>query len=151
MGPELDGAARLDGAAGDALAREADLVRTRLARALGALNGKRREVLDAGGRLKHAVELTAVAGLALLVVGGGALLIHRAKVARQRRWSQRWGLVQRAWYRPESLREREGTLGKVMKSVAAGLATMVARRLTAQVFEAMQRRDYLALSTRATT
>jgi hypothetical protein len=147
MGPELDGAA-----GNDLLIREADLVRSRLARALGALNGKRRDVLDAGGRLKHAVELTAVAGLALLVVGGGALLVHRAKVARQRRWSQRWGLVRRAWYRPESLREREGTLGKVMKSVAAGLATMVARRLAAQVIEAvMERPDYLALSTRATT
>jgi hypothetical protein len=129
MGPEWDGAA------GDRLIREANEVRSRLVRAIGALDGKRRDALDVGGRLKHAVELTAIAGLALLAVGGGAFLIHRASTARRRRWHQRWVLAQRAWRNPESLREREGTLSKVAKSVAAGVVTIIARRLVAKVLD----------------
>jgi hypothetical protein len=139
----------------EALVRHADEVRSRLYRAIMALEGRRQHVMTASSRIRGSIELVGFAGLALLTVTAGGVLVYRAIWGRPRPWRERWLLAERAWRRPQDLRAREGMLPKVLKSVVAGVATLLARRLLAKLLERVEEAPapphHAALSARATT
>jgi len=110
------------------LVARANLARARLSATLGALERRRRELVNLPALVqKHRAGLVIVAACAAGVLVYG--VYHAAVEARRRRLG-RWGRMQRAWMRPEPVK-KPSAFGVLARALAGQLVrTMVARLVT---------------------
>lgn len=132
-----------NGKSRDELARQANLVRSKLLHTVEQLDQRRHEVLDLHMQLQRHVRQLVIAGGILLVATGAsvALVVHRISHAAERRRRSRWTLAKDVWRHPNrAMRgERRSFFGQVVRSVLLSLVTAAltipARRLVAQLVE----------------
>jgi hypothetical protein len=111
------------------LTLRANMVRSRLSATLGALDRRRREVVNLPLQVKeHLGLVAAVAGAC--AVGLVAFGIYRARTAARRLRQERWRMFHRVWMHPErTARPEETALGKVARVLLVGAARLVVARL----------------------
>jgi hypothetical protein len=117
----------------EALARQANLVRSKLLKTVEVLDQRRHEALDLKLQLQqHVRQVVALAGLALVVTAGAvAIAVHRISTAPERRRRNRRRLAGEMWRRPDlvlrSSRRRGWPMAlEFLRSVALGAATTLA-------------------------
>ena len=111
------------------LALRANVVRSKLSATLGALDRRRREVIDLPQQVKkHLGLVAAVAGAC--VVGVVVIGIYRAGTAARRLRQERWRMLHRVWTHPEwTARPEETALGKLARQLLIGAARLVVARV----------------------
>ncbi len=123
----------------EALAREANRVRTKLLHTVEELDHRRHQAVDLRLQLeRHARQLLAMGGILLVATAGlVGLVVHRVSTSPQRRRRERWALARDVWRHPDRALRGErrsffGTLVRsVLLSVISAALTVPARRAVA--------------------
>jgi hypothetical protein len=133
----------VNGKSRDELAREANLVRSRLLRTVERLDQRRHDALDIRTQLeRHLRQLVMAGGLLLVATAGAvALVVHHISTAAERRRRDRWRLARRVWRHPDrAMRaERRSFFGELARSLLLAIATTAvatpARRAVATLID----------------
>ena len=121
----------------EALAARANVVSSRLASAIGALERRGRRALEVRKRLLCQTRVVRVLGVAL-VAGIAALALAQAITSEQRRRHQRWLMLRRAWTHPERVAIRKRS---VLRRAAGALLVAGGEFLAMRALALLMRRE----------
>ena len=114
----------------DDIARQANLVRSKLMRTVEVLDQRRHEAVDLKLQLqRHVRQVVALAAIAVVLTTAGlAFVMHRIATAPERRRSNRRRLARQMWRRPDLVVRSARRTGRpfaveLLRSVLLGLAT----------------------------
>jgi hypothetical protein len=111
------------------LAVRANIARSRLSAALGALDRRGREALDLRLQLSRHAGLIRT-GAVVCVTGIVAFAAWRVAMARRRRGYERWRMLRRVWSHPElAAQPKASFLATLGRAVLGGLASFFVTRL----------------------
>ena len=119
-----------DQPARDGLEREANLVRSRLATTLEALDHRRHDLMDVKVQLKKYARPLMIAGgsVVLLLAAGVGFGIYRFATRADRRRQQRIKMLPRAWAHPErigTVRNKPPIVVEVGRKLLVGALTLI--------------------------
>lgn len=113
----------------EALEREANLVRARLANTLDALDSRRHQLMDVKLQVRRFARplMLIGSGLGTLLLGGVAFAIYRSTTSDARRRRQRKEMLPRMWRHPERVgaMQKPSLLAAVGRKLLTSALTMI--------------------------